>query len=484
VKPQQKELPLTMEEEAPLMAPSAQDAEERSRVLEAALASKLAHHLGALESLIEERCAGLESDMGRRMTVLEVIVQSRSAEFVGQVIDLDKTWAMAGNAVVREMERQLGVRLDSEKDLERRLSEMERKVVELEETRTELASSAADQQSTVARLGEHIERKVAELEVTRAELASSAADQQSTVARLGEHMEMLETSLEAVRSQSDRMSSAAEVLRSDAHGTSETTATNRQYLDVMQAKVEALQLQVDQVGLKVVNFANESQGIHSNLQVLDDCIYMIYGWIRAESQKQQQKGCGNVPEFQEYNELPAPSNATAECLGMTQGVTPSAEAGFASVRRVRFGTAPSSSPSLPVPLESRNPPALVLRDMPSSTVTVASQRAVPEEAGTAPLRTRIGSGSPHRATTGTLGSVRSRAPSPQPVPGTGSPHRATTGTLGSARSRAPSPQPVPGTMLPSMDMAAAGGLVKNSMMTHAGPEGPYVPLWQSCHSLP
>jgi len=418
MKPEQLELHVTMENGAPLISPLAQDIAEGSRVYEAVVVSKFAHRMSALERLLEERCARLESHFDRRMTVLEVVVQSRSAELAGQVTALDKTWAMA-QAVVMELERQLGVRLDADRDLERRLSELS--------------------------------LKVAELNGTKDELQSSAADQQSTVVQLGEHMQRLEMSLETVRSRCEEMSSAAEVLRSDAHGTSETTAAHRQYLEVMDAQVEALQLKVDQVGLKVADLVNEERhGAQFSLQMLDRISKKIDG-IRAESQKQQQQGCGNVTEFQECSKvLPALSRATSECLGVTKGLTPSAEASPASSRRERFGSAPSSCPSLPV------------QDVPSSsTLTVASRRAIPEEAGIAPLRTRVvllprsygnRPASPHQATRGTLGSMQSRAQSPQPVPQTGT-----------------------GTMPPCMDTAAAGGLVKHSRMAHAGPEVPHVP---------
>merc|ERR1719410_798284 len=190
-----------------------------------------------------------------------------------------------------ELERQLGVRLDSDRDLERRLSEFSKTVVELKEKTDDLVSSAADQQSTVVRLGKHMER--------------------------------LETGLEAVQSRYVEMNSTVEVLCSDAHGTSETTAANHQYLDVMQSQVETLQLKVDLVGLKVTNLANEEkQGIQFGLQMLDR-IYKIYDGIKAESRKQE--GCGNVLEVQEYNELlPTPSSIPADCLDVTKSVMPSA----------------------------------------------------------------------------------------------------------------------------------------------------------------
>jgi hypothetical protein len=108
-----------------------------------------------------------------------------------------------------------------------------------------------------------------------------------------------------------------------------------------------------------------------------------------------------------------------ECLGMTKGVTPSTEAGPASSRKACLSSARSPSPSPPAPLESRNSPASVFRHMrhvqSSSNLTVASRQAIPEEEGTAPLRTRVAllpqscgnrCGSLHQATRGPLASLQ------------------------------------------------------------------------------
>jgi hypothetical protein len=158
-----------------------------------------------------------------------------------------------------------------------------------------------------------------------------------------------------------------------------------------------------------------------------------------------------------------------ECVGVTKGVMPSAEAGPASSRIVRLSSARSSSPSPPVPLELRNSPASVFRHirlMPSSSnLTVASRPTVPKEAGTAPLRTRVAvlsqscgnrSGSPHQTTRGPLASLQSPARSRQPMPDD-------------------EPQTLTGTVPLILDTTAAGGLVKYGRMAHAGPEGPKVP---------
>jgi hypothetical protein len=428
MKPDQLELHFSMEDEAPFVPPSAQEVTDGSRLVEAALPSEFAHRLDALEVLIEERCARLDSQIGRRMTVLEAIVQSRSAELAGQCDALDKTWAMA-QAVVMELDKQLGVRLDTNKDLERRLSELSAKVMELDETRDQLPSSS---------------------------------DQQSAIKRLGEHLEGLETSLQVVRSRCEEMGSVAEVLRSDVHGTSGATAVNRQHLDVMQTKVEALQLQVDQVGLKVTDLGNEEkQGIQFGLQMLDR-IYKIYDGIRADTQKHQQEGCGNVPDVQEYKRLlPTSSSASAECLGLTTGATPSA----ASSQVVRVSCGPLASPS-PQPRNSHA--RVVTHASSSSTLNVVSRQVVPEEAGAAPLRTRTAlipqsygnrsesSLAADRHQPNRLGSVPPRAPSPQRVPDDAS-------------------QTVAGTGPTCLETAAVAGLVKHNRMAHAGLEGPHVP---------
>jgi len=441
MKPDQLKLHFTMEDDAPIGPPDAQDIAEGSVVLQAALASKFSHRLDALEKLIEDRCAQLDSQIGRRMTVLEAIVQSRSAELAGQVVALDKTWAMA-QAVVMELEKQLGVRLDSDKDLERRLSELSEKVVELDEARDVLPSASVDQHSAMVRLGEHMER--------------------------------LEASLEAVRIRCEDMTSAAEVLRSDAHGTSETTAANRQHLDVMQAQVEALQLQVEQVGSKIANLAiEENQGVQFGLQMLDR-IYSIYDGIRAESEKQKQEGCGNgnVPDCQEPNKLaPALNSTRAKCLSMSKSSSTETVSGFSIP--MRLCSAPSRGTPPPGPqafLESRLSPARVISSPSSALVTptVASRRTAPEESCTAPLRMRSAqnpqsygnrSGSPLQTQRGlptrsSLGGPPSRGQSPQPLP-------------------ADESQTATGTAPPSSE-AAAGGFAKHPhvRLAHYSPPSP------------
>lgn len=110
-----------------------------------------------------------------------------------------------------------------------------------------------------------------------------------------------------------------------------------------------------------------------------DRIYKTYDGIKAESQKQQHEGLGNVPEFQEYNLLvSAPSSVTAECWRATKGVTPTAEASPVSSQKTHLDSARSSLLSPPVPLESRHSHVGVLRHISSSSnLTVASRQASP-----------------------------------------------------------------------------------------------------------